>query len=113
MSHMDFGNSLRQAREHSGVSLRQIADATKLSVATLQALEHNRISQLPGGIYRRAIVRSFAGQVGLDPEATLRAFLTQYPDDVPSWATLLPAPSRLGMRGVLQAAGSALIALTR
>lgn len=87
----DFGGTLRQARERAGVSLHQIADVTKLSVRTLQALEGNRIDQLPGGIYRRAIVRSFASQVGLDPENTLRRFLAQYPDDVPTWADLVPA----------------------
>ena len=50
----DFGAELRLARERSGVTLRAIADATKLSVRTLELLERNRVAQLPGGIYRRA-----------------------------------------------------------
>ncbi len=54
----DFGAALRRTREESGLTLRQIADATKLTVRTLTALETNRIEQLPGGIYRRAIVRA-------------------------------------------------------
>jgi transcriptional regulator with XRE-family HTH domain len=87
----DFGSTLRSARERAGVSLHQIADVTKLSVRNLRALESNRIDQLPGGIYRRAIVRAFASQVGLDPEKTLRQFLVRYPDDVPTWADLVPA----------------------
>ena len=78
----DFGAELRLARERSGVTLRAIADATKLSVRTLELLERNRVAQLPGGIYRRAIVRAYAKQVGLDPERTLRAFLALYPDDM-------------------------------
>lgn len=86
----NLGNRLRHAREQSGVSLRAIADATKLSVRNLSALETNRIDQLPGGIYRRAIVRAYAAHVGLDPELTLRAFLAQHPDDVPTWADLVP-----------------------
>ena len=90
----DIGAGLRLARQQSGLTLRQIADATKLGVRTLEALENNRITQLPGGIYRRAIVRSYASKVGLDPEKTLRAFLVLYPDDVPSMAQLLPPPSR-------------------
>ncbi len=89
-----LGASLRRAREQSGVTLREIADATKLSVRALNALECDRVDQLPGGIYRRAIVRSYASKVGLDPEKTLRAFLVLYPDDVPSMAQLLPPPSR-------------------
>jgi transcriptional regulator with XRE-family HTH domain len=87
-----LGASLRLAREQSGLTLRQIADATKLSVRALEALERDQVNQLPGGIYRRAIVRSYASQVGLDPEKTLREFLGVYPDDVPSMASLQPPP---------------------
>jgi cytoskeletal protein RodZ len=89
----DFGGALRAAREKSGVSLRQIADATNLSLRNLNALENNHVEQMPGGIYRRAIVRSYATHVGLDPESTLRAFLARHPDNVPSWADLLPEKS--------------------
>lgn len=95
----NLGAGLKLAREQSGLTLRQIADVTKLSVSSLTALENNRIGQLPGGIYRRAIVRSYASEVGLDPEETLRAFLEQYPDDVPTMAQLLPPPKvRSGRR---------------
>ncbi len=94
----DLGAALRRAREASGSTLRQIADATKLSVRTLTALETNRIEQLPGGIYRRAIVRAYAAHVGLDPEQTLRAFLVQHPDDVPTMAKLMPPPVRTSRR---------------
>jgi cytoskeletal protein RodZ len=97
----DFGARLRLARERSGRSLRQIADVTKLSVRTLESLEQNRIAQLPGGIYRRAIVRSYASEVGLDPEETLRAFLIDHPDDVPSAASPAPAGNRETRHGRL------------
>lgn len=79
-----IGARLRNAREQSGKSLRQIADATKLSVRTLDALESEKIAQLPGGIYRRAIVRAYAREIGLDPEVIVRAFLDQHPDDLPA-----------------------------
>jgi cytoskeletal protein RodZ len=81
-SPQDFGGGLRIARERAGVTLRESADVTKLSVRTLESLERNRVSQLPGGIYRRAIVRAYASQVGLDPERTLRTFLAQHPDEI-------------------------------
>jgi len=77
------GARFRIAREKSGLTLRQIADATKLSVQALTAVEADRVSQLPGGIYRRAIIRTFAREIGLDPEATLREFLAAHPDDLP------------------------------
>jgi len=51
----DFGRSLREARERRGVSLRQIANATKISMITLEALERNDIARLPGGIFSRGL----------------------------------------------------------
>jgi cytoskeletal protein RodZ len=75
---IDFGAKLRGARERRGVSLRQIAETTKISVAALEALERNDPSRLPGGIFRRAFVRSYAAEVGLDPEATVREFLERF-----------------------------------
>ena len=75
----DFGNRLREARERKGVSLRQIATTTKISVRALEALEKNDISRLPGGIFGRAFVRSYAGETGLDPEQTVEEFVRQFP----------------------------------
>ena len=75
---MDFGAYLRQAREREGVALRQIANATKISTATLEALERNDIRRLPGGIFTRAVVRAYAAEVGLDQEETVRQFLEHF-----------------------------------
>ena len=77
----DFGSRLREARERRGITLRQIANATKISVGVLDALERNDISRLPGGIFGRAFVRSYAVEVGLDPETTIRDFMTTFPND--------------------------------
>jgi cytoskeleton protein RodZ len=57
---VDFGTYLREARERRGVSLGQIAAATKISLSTLEALERNDISRLPGG-FTRAFVRATRG----------------------------------------------------
>jgi cytoskeleton protein RodZ len=79
----DLGSRLRAARERRGVSLRQISAATKISVSALEALERNEISKLPGGIFSRAFVRSYAAEVGLDPDEAIQDFLAQLPRDVP------------------------------
>jgi cytoskeleton protein RodZ len=76
-----FGNKLREARERRGLSLRQIANATKISMITLEALERNDIKRLPGGIFSRAFVRSYALEVGLDPEQAIEEFMGQFPHD--------------------------------
>ena len=74
----DFGGKLRLAREQRGISLRQIAARTKISLAALEALERNDVSKLPGGIFTRAFVRSYANEVGLDPDDTVHEFLERF-----------------------------------
>jgi cytoskeleton protein RodZ len=76
-----FGGKLRDARERRGISLRQIANTTKISVAALEALERNDVTRLPGGIFTRAFVRSYATEVGLDPDAAIQEFIAQFPND--------------------------------
>ncbi len=78
---VDFGERMKRAREARGISLRQIAESTKLSVSVLEALERNDVSRLPGGIFSRAFVRSYAGEIGMDPETTVRDFIAQFPHD--------------------------------
>jgi cytoskeletal protein RodZ len=77
----DFGARIRQAREQRGISLREIAETTKISVSVLEALERNDISRLPGGIFSRGFVRSYAVEIGVDPEQTVRDFMAQFPHD--------------------------------
>ncbi|MGE3276076.1 MAG: helix-turn-helix domain-containing protein [Vicinamibacterales bacterium] len=105
----DIGLRLRQAREQRDISLRQIADDTKLSVRALDALERGDIKSLPGGIYRRAIVRAYAEHVGLSPEDAVRQFLAQYPDE-PTPFTITdepaPAPRRFSLHALLQIMGA-------
>lgn len=76
---MNFGTHLREAREKRGVSLRQIASSTRISIGTLEALENNEIKKLPGGIFSRAFVRSYAQEIGLDPDEAVREFVHQFP----------------------------------
>ena len=78
---VDFGARLREARERRGLSLREIADATKIAARSLEALEKNDIARLPGGIFSRAFVRAYAAHVGLDPEETISDFMASFPND--------------------------------
>jgi cytoskeletal protein RodZ len=87
----DFGGRLRQARERRGISLRQIAAITRISAAALDALERNDISKLPGGLFSRAFVRSYAVEVGLDPEETVREFLERFAQEPASSAERVSA----------------------
>src|SRR5262245_25109927 len=74
----EFGVRLKSARETQSVSLRHIATVTKISLSTLEALERDDFSRLPGGIFGRAFVRAYAAEVRLDPDLTVQEFLVEY-----------------------------------
>ena len=77
----DFGARLREARERRGIVLKEISEHTKISMTALEALERSDVSRLPGGIFARSFVRSYAAEIGLDPDKTLREFLERFGDD--------------------------------
>lgn len=77
---LDPATRLRIAREEKGLSHRQLAEATKLSVRAIELLESDRIGELPEGIYRRAIVKSVAREVGLSADQLLADFTERHPD---------------------------------
>jgi cytoskeleton protein RodZ len=74
-----IGAKLRKARERCGLSLRQIADSTKISVPVLEGLERDDITYLPAGVLGRGYIRSFASAVKLDPEIAVAEFVAQFP----------------------------------
>lgn len=74
-----LGPYLRRERERRGLTLRTISENTKVSVALLEGLEADDISRWPGGIFRRAFVRSYAQCIGLDPGEVYRRFERQFP----------------------------------
>ncbi len=88
---LDPAARLKQAREQKGLSQRQVAEATKLSVRAIELLEKGRLSGLPQGIYRRSIVKAVAREVGLNPDQLLVEFATLHPADLPAPPSVLIA----------------------
>jgi cytoskeleton protein RodZ len=85
---LDPAGRLRLARDQKGLSLRQVADLTKLSVRAIELVEKDSLSRLPQGIYRRSIVRAVAREVGLNPDQVLNEFAALHPDDLPATPTV-------------------------
>jgi cytoskeletal protein RodZ len=86
-----FGEHLRREREMRGVSLEEIAGATRISTRFLEALETEAWDRLPGGVFNRGFVRTIARFLGLEEESLLAEY---------SLATRergAPAPVRSGM----------------
>ena len=60
---------LRQARERLGLSLRDVANRTRIRITILDAIENRDATRLPPPIFTRGFVKAYAREVGLDPEA--------------------------------------------
>ncbi len=75
---MDF-SELRHARERLGLSLRDIADRTKIRTTILGAIENNEVAHLPPPIFTRGFVKAYAREVGLDPQAFAGTLATPQP----------------------------------
>jgi cytoskeletal protein RodZ len=70
-----FGESLKRERELREISLREIADATKISIRYLEALEQNRFDVLPGGLFNKGFIRAYANFIGADGDALVDKYL--------------------------------------
>jgi transcriptional regulator with XRE-family HTH domain len=75
-----FGAWLQRERERRDITVRTIADRTKIGAGRLQALERGDVSHWPGGIYRRSFIRAYADAVGLDADLVLANFERLFPD---------------------------------
>lgn len=69
-----FGEELRREREIRGISLKEIADATKISKRFLDALERNDHRTLPAPVFTRGFVREYARYVGLNAEEMVNRY---------------------------------------
>jgi cytoskeleton protein RodZ len=74
----EFGSQLRTERESRGIGLDSISNTTKISSRYLLALEEERFEQLPGGVFNKGIVRSYARFVGLDEEEWVNRYMAAY-----------------------------------
>lgn len=70
-----FGAWLRRQREGRQIALREIADASKISLRYLQALEADRFEVLPAAVFAKGFLRQYARYVGLDPEEVINFYL--------------------------------------
>ena len=64
---MPVGERLRRARLERGLSLEQVSKHTKVQPWILDAIERDDLSRIPGGVFIRGYLTSFARAIGLDP----------------------------------------------
>ena len=84
-----FGARLKREREQRKITLEDISVATKIGTRFLTALEEDRFDQLPGGIFNKGFVRSYARHLGINENQTIADF-------VAATEPLVPEVPRLG-----------------
>jgi len=104
-----FGEELRREREIRGISLKEIADATKISRRFLEAIERNDHKTLPAPVFTRGFIREYSRYVGLSPEELVNRYnfaaatddriekppeIQRYPPAPPRDISPKPAPKR-------------------
>ena len=71
---MTLGEKLRQAREERGISLSEVAEQTRISSLYLESIENDDYKPLPGGIFNKGFVKSYARFIGVDENEALQDY---------------------------------------
>jgi cytoskeleton protein RodZ len=70
----NFGSYLKHERELRGVPLEEISEATKINIRFLKALEENSFDELPGEVFIKGYIRSYANIIGSNVEEMLNLY---------------------------------------
>lgn len=69
-----LGQDLKKEREMRGISLKEIADTTKINLRFLRALEESRLDLMPGEFFTKGILRAYAGYLGIEQHDVLNRY---------------------------------------
>ena len=81
---IEFGETLRKAREAKGLSAGDIAKTTHIMVQMVEALEREDFSRIVAPIYGRGFVKLYCEAVGLDPKPLVAEFMEIYNGNRPA-----------------------------
>ncbi len=79
-----LGQDLKRERELRGIPLEEISNSTKISLKLLEAIEEDRLDELPGKFFIKAILKAYAKSIGLEEDTVLNKYYEE---------SLLQAPS--------------------
>jgi len=69
-----LGAYLKSKREEKGLALEEMAEKTRIPLRYLSAVEEDRLNDLPGKVYERLFIRTYADLVGVNVDELAREF---------------------------------------
>ena len=84
------GQHLRALREARGMSVEEVSRATRVPVASVERIESDRFDELPGEVFVRGFLRSYATAVNASPDDVLARYTASRRV---AWVTPLPLSS--------------------
>lgn len=71
----EFCLALKAARERKGITLDEIANATKIPVSMFEALERSDLRFWPKGLFGRSFFRAYVGMIGVKTDEACAEFV--------------------------------------
>lgn len=69
-----LGEKLRAAREERGVSISEVAEQTRIAPMYIECIENDNYKPLPGGIFNKGFVKSYARFIGYDEQQAVQEY---------------------------------------
>jgi len=82
-----FGRYLQAIRIERNIRLEQVAEETRIALATLEAVENEDFERLPPEVFLRGFLRAYAKAVGANPDEAVRRYDARrmiLPEDAPA-----------------------------
>lgn len=74
---LTVGQNLQKRREEKNIPLKHVAEVTRITLLSLQALERDEFYRLPGETFTRGFLRNYARVIQLDPDEVIAAYRHQ------------------------------------
>jgi cytoskeletal protein RodZ len=84
------GTFLRQLREAKSLSVEEISRATRVPAQSVERIEADRFDELPGEVFVRGFLKSYARSLGVPPDEVLARYTASRRV---AWVTPLPVSS--------------------
>ncbi|MEW6189449.1 MAG: RodZ domain-containing protein [Actinomycetota bacterium] len=97
-----IGEVISEARRKQGKTIKDMERATKIRSRYLEAMENDKFDILPGNVYTKGFIRSYATCLGLDPIPLIEQYKREYEEPPPKYEAktppIIPPPTRHSKR---------------